>query len=261
MWIDSHCHLDKESFPEGADAVIERAHQAGVSGLVCVGVGGPASVAGVLELARRRSDVVAAVGVHPHDAASHDVGSEQEWQRLFDDAAIAAVGEIGLDYHYDSSPRPVQREVFARFIAFARQAKKPIVVHSRSAPGDTLEILEREQAHDVGGVMHCFSEDLAFARRALDLGFYLSFSGILTFKNAHAIHEVAKYAPLDRILVETDSPYLAPVPFRGKRCEPAYVVRTGARLAELRQTPVAEVAALTSTNARRLFSEEFRAAS
>jgi TatD DNase family protein len=171
--------------------------------------------------------------------------------------SVVAVGEIGLDYHYDHSPRDAQREVFAKLIGLARDAKKPIVVHTREAPEDTLTILEAEGAREVGGVIHCFSEDRAFAARAMDLGFCLSFSGIVTFKKTLAIQEVAAWAPLDRILVETDSPYLAPVPHRGKTCEPAFVVHTAKRVAELRGTTLEALAAATTANAERVFRCSF----
>jgi TatD DNase family protein len=169
----------------------------------------------------------------------------------------AAVGEIGLDYHYEHSPRATQRDVFARLIGLARDLRKPIVVHTRSAAEETLELLASEHARDVGGIIHCFSEDRAFAARALDLGFSLSFSGIVTFKNALAIKEVAAWAPLDRVLLETDSPYLSPVPLRGKRCEPAYVVHTARHVAGLRRMPVEELAAAALGNTERLFGRAF----
>jgi TatD DNase family protein len=191
--------------------------------------------------------------VHPHDAKTLDAALEVELALLLGHERVRALGEVGLDYHYDHSPHDVQRDVFRRMIALSRSAKKPLVIHTRSAPVDTLAILESERARDVGGIIHCFSEDVRFATRALELGFYLSFSGILTFKNAHAIHEVARMAPPDRILVETDSPYLAPVPMRGKKCEPAYVVHTAARLAELRGRALAEIEAQTTENAARAF--------
>ena len=164
---------------------------------------------------------------------------------------------MGLDYHYDHSPRDVQRHVFARLIAVAKQVRKPIVVHTREAAADTLALLESEGARDVGGLIHCFSEDVPFARRALDLGFLLSFSGIVTFKNARAIQEVAVMAPEDRILVETDSPYLSPVPFRGKPCEPAYVVHTARKIAELRGVSFERVAEVTTRNAEARFGRTF----
>jgi TatD DNase family protein len=164
-----------------------------------------------------------------------------------------AVGEIGLDYHYMHSPREAQHETFRRLVRLARRVGKPIVIHTREAADDTLRILDEEGAREVGGVIHCFSEDRPFAARALDLGFDLSFSGIVTFKSARAIQEVATWAPPERILVETDSPYLAPIPMRGKRCEPAFVVHTARRVAELRGEAVEDVARRTSENARRLF--------
>ncbi|HTQ04970.1 MAG TPA: TatD family hydrolase, partial [Polyangiaceae bacterium] len=193
------------------------------------------------------------VGVHPHDASRADSALEAELAELAARPRVVAVGEVGLDYHYDHSPRDTQKDVFRRFIALARRLKKPLVIHTRSAPADTLAILESESARDVGGIIHCFSEDRAFAARALELGFYLSFSGIVTFKNAKAVHEVAAWAPSDRVLVETDSPYLAPVPLRGKKCEPAFVKHTAARLAELRHADFADLAALTTANAARVF--------
>jgi TatD DNase family protein len=172
---------------------------------------------------------------------------------LSGDERVTAVGEVGLDYHYDHSPRDVQRDVFATFIALARRVNKPLVIHTREAPGDTLDLLESEHAAEVGGVIHCFSEDRAFARRALDLGFDLSFSGIVTFKNAHSVHDVAAWAPVDRVMVETDSPYLAPVPRRGKTNEPSYLVYTARRVAELRGLTVEEIERRTTDNACRRF--------
>jgi TatD DNase family protein len=195
------------------------------------------------------------VGVHPHDAATLDDTLFAELGRLSRLPRVVAVGEIGLDYHYDHSPRDVQRAVFARFIALAREVGKPVVVHSRSAPADTLDVLEAEGARDVGGIIHCFSEDRPFARRAFDLGFDVSFSGIVTFKNAVGVHDVARFAPEERILVETDSPYLAPIPKRGCPNEPAYIVHTARRVAELRGTTFEHMARVTTENAvRRLGS-------
>jgi TatD DNase family protein len=253
MLIDTHCHLDPAEWDEGVGAVIDRARAAGVGAFVCVGVGSAELSRAAVDLARARADVAATVGVHPHDASSSTPELEAELERLARDERVVAVGEVGLDFHYDHSPRSVQAEVLRRFIALARRVRKPIVIHTRSAPGETLEILTDEDAREVGGVIHCFSEDRAFAARALDLGFDLSFSGILTFKNARAIRDVATWAPADRILVETDSPYLAPVPVRGKKCEPAYVVHTAERLAALRSVPPDDIARKTSENACRRF--------
>jgi len=251
MLIDTHCHLDGEYFPEGADETLARARSAGVTGFVCVGVGSLQQTEAALALAARRSDVWATVGVHPHDAASCDAALEAELARLAATPRVVAIGEIGLDFHYDHSPRDQQQQVFRRFIQLARQLQKPIVVHTRTAPEETLQILDEENARDVGGLIHCFSENKPFATRALDLGFDLSFSGIVTFKSARDIQEVAAWAPADRILVETDSPYLAPIPLRGKRCEPAYVLHTARFVAGLRGVPLEELARQTSENAQR----------
>jgi TatD DNase family protein len=249
-WFDTHCHLDSEHNPDGPDGVLERARAAGVSGFLCVGVGGLSQAEQALAVAERHPDVFASAGVHPHDAARD---TALDFSALWAHPRLLAVGEVGLDYHYDHSPRATQAEVFRRYIALARQLHKPLIIHTRSAAEDTLQILESEGARDCGGVIHCFSEDRAFATRALDLGFYLSFSGIVTFKSAKAIQEVASFAPSDRVLVETDSPYLAPVPLRGKRCEPAFVVHTGKFVAGLRGVDEAHLAALTTDNARRCF--------
>jgi len=253
MLFDTHCHLDASHFPDGADDVLERARSAGVGHFTVIGVGSLETARAAVALAERRSDVTATVGVHPHDASTLDPALESELGELLTRERVRALGEVGLDYHYEHSARDVQREVFRRMVALARSARKPLVIHTRSAPDETLEILEAEGARDVGGIIHCFSEDRRFATRALELGFYLSFSGILTFKNAHAIHDVARFAPADRILVETDSPYLAPVPLRGKKCEPAFVVHTAKRLAELRGVPLGEMETATTENAARVF--------
>jgi TatD DNase family protein len=252
MLIDTHCHLDPESFPEGADAVIERARAAGVGGFVVIGVGKDLGCARfAVDLAARRGDVRAAIGVHPHDASALDDAMLEELSAIAASPHVVAIGEMGLDYHYMSSPREVQKDVFRRLVAFAKERRKPMVVHTREAPEDTIAILEEEGARDVGGIIHCFSEDRAFAERALALDFDVSFSGIVTFKNARAIQEVAAWAPADRILLETDSPYLAPVPFRGKKCEPKHIVHTAKRVAELRGEAVEDVAARSTENARR----------
>jgi TatD DNase family protein len=250
MLIDTHCHLDGEYFPEGADETLTRARSAGVTGFVCVGVGSLQQTQAAVALAARRADVWATVGVHPHDAASCNAELEAELVRLASAPRVVAIGEIGLDFHYDHSPREQQQDVFRRFIQLARATKLPIVVHTRSAPEETLQILAEENARDVGGLIHCFSENKSFATRALDLGFDLSFSGIVTFKRALDIQEVAAWAPAERILVETDSPYLAPIPVRGKRCEPAYVLHTARFVAGLRGIPLEELAQLTSQNAQ-----------
>jgi TatD DNase family protein len=264
---DAHCHLDPHHFREGPDPVLARASEAGVVGFVVVGLARPDGrtlddalepVRFVLDLVRRLPGrATACVGLHPHDAHAWSPELHDALAQLAQDPCVSAVGEIGLDYHYDHSPRDVQRDVFARLVGLARDVRKPIVIHTRTAPEDTLAVLEREGARDVGGIIHCFSEDRAFAERALALGFDLSFSGIVTFKNSAAVREVAAWAPLDRILVETDSPYLAPVPLRGKKCEPAYVAHTARCVAELRGISPEAVAAATLANTERRFRTTF----
>ncbi len=249
MLIDTHCHLDAGYFPEGPEPVLARARAAGVCAFVCVGVSGIEAAHHAIALAEQYPYVVATIGVHPHDASSLDDATLTALADLARHERVVAVGEAGLDYHYDHSPREVQREVFRKFVALARAVKKPLVVHTRSAPQDTLEILGSEGARDVGGVIHCFSEDRQFAARAFELGFDVSFSGIVTFKNAKAVRDVAAWAPLDKILVETDSPYLAPVPLRGKPCEPAHVVHTARAVAELRAISPDELGLATTKNA------------
>ena len=253
-FVDTHCHLDTQYFEDGGAAAIARAQAAGVSAFVVVGVGKDLSPARhAIDLARTCAIVSAAVGVHPHDATTLTDALYEELVPLAHAEEVVAIGEIGLDYHYDHSPRDIQKRTFAKLIALARDVKKPIVIHTREAAADTLAILESENARDVGGVIHCFSEDRVFAERALDLGFDLSFSGIVTFKGAKSIHDVAAWAPSDRIMIETDSPYLAPVPMRGKGCEPAYVVHTAKRVAELRNETLEKIAQFTTENAIRRF--------
>lgn len=254
--VDTHCHLlaggDGKRRP--ADTLLAEARTAGVVGFVVVGVGDtPAEARAAVGFAEAHRDIKAIVGIHPHDARTCDDASYAEIAGLAARPEVAAVGEIGLDFHYDLSPRDVQRTVFRRFVQLALTLGKPIVIHTREAGQECLAVLEEERAGAVGGVIHCFSEDLPFARRALDLGFHLSFSGIVTFKTATSVHEVARYAPVDRLLVETDAPYLAPVPMRGKVCEPSMVVHTAARVAELRGVSLEALAADTTENARRLF--------
>lgn len=244
--IDSHCHLDGEYFPEGPEAVLARGRQSGVSHFVVIGVGQTTAAAQMaVGLSETRDDVSATVGMHPHDARLLDDVIEGELAELATRPGVVAVGEVGLDHHYMHSPAERQEEVFRRMIDLAKRLEKPIVVHTRSAPEQTLRILEEEGAEQVGGIIHCFSEDRAFARRALDLDFDVSFSGIVTFKSAKSIQDVARWAPADRILVETDAPYLTPAPHRGKRNEPANVVHTARYVAELRGEALADFAART----------------
>lgn len=251
--FDTHCHLDSAHFPEGEGAVLSRARTEAVAGFACIGVGGTGAMRDAVRIAEQNEDVWATVGVHPHDAADFDDVLEQELVAHLGHPRVVALGECGLDYHYDHSPRPRQREVFARMIALGRAHRKPLVIHTRSAAEETLELLVSEGARDVGGIIHCFSEDRAFAARALELGFDLSFSGIVTFKSAVSVQDVARWAPIENVLVETDSPYLAPVPLRGRRCEPAHVAYTARHIAALRGADFEELCAATTANAVRRF--------
>jgi TatD DNase family protein len=248
MLVDSHCHLTGSHLePDGPDAVLERARRAGVAGCIAVGTD-LADSRLVQALAGRHPRIQASLGVHPHEARGWDPGVALELEALLRDPNVRFVGETGLDWHYDLSPRDVQEAVFRAHIQCARRVCKPLMIHTRQAPQDTLRILQEEGAAEVGGIIHCFSEDRAFAAKALDLGFHLSFSGIVTFPRSEAIREVAAWAPEDRILVETDSPYLAPVPFRGKTNEPAYVVQVAAQVAGLRHLAPERLAEITSRN-------------
>ncbi|MBW2457737.1 MAG: TatD family hydrolase, partial [Deltaproteobacteria bacterium] len=222
MLIDTHCHLDAEYFSDGALPVLERARAAGVARVVVVGVGATAAAARfATTLSAAEQDVSATVGMHPHDASHFDEDLAEQLEALSHEPGVVAIGEAGLDYHYMRSPKAQQQLVFRRMIALARERNLPLVVHSRAAPDETLAILEEEQARDAGGIIHCFSEDRTFAKRALDLDFDISFSGIVTFKGAKAVQDVARWLPADRFMVETDSPYLAPAPLRGEQNEPA----------------------------------------
>ena len=249
--IDSHTHLDDAQFNEDRAAVIERARAAGVERMLAIGTGGgPPDLEAGVRLAGEYPFVLATVGVHPHDASK---ATEATFERLRELAAhpkVVAIGEIGLDYHYDFSPRDVQRAVFSRQLAIAAEAALPIIIHTREAWDDTFEILRREWRGE--GILHCFTGDAVQARQALDAGFHLAFGGVLTFPKAEPVREAARTTPSDRLLLETDCPYLAPVPHRGKRNEPAFVVETARRLAQVRGQPVEEIAARTKANFERL---------
>jgi TatD DNase family protein len=247
MIVDAHCHLTGSYAQGDAEGALARARSAGVGGFVAVGTDVEDSRA-VLALARRHPEVRASLGVHPHEAKHWDPTSEQALSELVSDPAVLFVGETGLDFHYDLSPRDVQEAAFRAQIRMAKRLGKPLMIHTRSAPEDTLRVLREEAAGEVGGIIHCFSEDLAFAKGAVELGFHLSFSGILTFKKAEAIREAAAWAPEDRLLVETDAPFLAPAPHRGKPNEPAFVTFTAQALADLRGVPLARLADRTTRN-------------
>jgi TatD DNase family protein len=248
---DSHCHLDDKQFDPDRNDVIARALAAGVERMMAIGTGdGPPDLEAALRLARQHSFIYATIGVHPHDAAKATPETFAALETLAAETKVLAIGEIGLDYHYDFSPRDVQREVFIRQLELAGRAGKPIVIHTREAWDDTLLVLREHWSGS--GIIHCFSGGLEEARQALDLGFYLSFGGVLTFPKAEALREAARLAPEDRLLVETDAPYLAPVPKRGKRNEPAFMVETARRLAEVRGAAPERIAEVTTENFERL---------
>jgi len=256
--VDSHCHIDGPEYDPDRAEVITRALDAGVTTILNVGTGDPQSGAfeRAVELAEKHEQIYAAVGVHPHDAKLYDDAAEK---RLLNLAAqtkrIVAWGEIGLDYHYDHSPRDVQREVFRRQLRVARELDLPVIIHSREADDDTIGILREElSGNSRGGVMHCFGGSLQMAREAIELGFFISFAGNLTFKKADDLRETAQQLSLDRLMVETDCPYLTPVPFRGRRNEPARVIETARCLAQLQGKELEEIGRLTTENFKSLFS-------
>jgi TatD DNase family protein len=255
MLFDTHCHLDDPRLLRELDAVLERAKAAGVRRITTIGCAHDVdSLQSALNIARAHPNWISAtVGVHPHDAKHLDDALCDAIAETGSDDEVVAIGETGLDYHYDHSPRPAQEEAFRRQIGIAKQLGKPLVIHTRSAPKETLQVLRDEQAGDVGGIIHCFSEDAAFAAKALDLGFITSFSGIVTFKKAVGVQDAARTLPGDAILVETDAPYLAPIPKRGKLNEPAYVAHTAACIAELRGEDPGDFVRTTYENALRMF--------
>ncbi len=252
--IDSHCHLDEARFAADRDAVIARAQAAGVRGMVTIGASDAMRANfDAVALAAQHPGIVATVGVHPHDASIVSPAVIDEVERLARMPKVVAIGETGLDYYYDNSPRPQQQEAFRLFIQLARRLALPLVIHLRDAYEDAVAIMHEEKAAEVGGVIHCFSGDRVAARAFLDLGFDLSFSGIITFKNADELRAVARLVPADRFMVETDAPFLAPVPHRGTRNEPAYVILTAAAVAAVRQQRLDTVAALACENTVRRF--------
>ena len=255
--IDSHCHLADAAFAGDLDGVVGRAQQAGVTGALCIlGAGDPAESAAASRVRAIWPDVRFAVGVHPHNAGRFtgrpaDAVAAVRQGLLTEQAR--AIGEIGLDYHYDFSPRETQREVFDAQVALAVETGLPVIIHTREATDDTSDVLRSAGAGAVRGVFHCFTGDTAMARRALDIGFFISLAGIVTFPRAEELREVARMVPADRLLIETDAPYLAPTPHRGKRNEPAYVVRVAEVIAGVRVIAPAELASMVSQNFAALF--------
>ena len=262
MFIDSHAHLDGKRFDQDREQVVSRAHEAGVEAILAIGIGdGPGTLDCAIKLAEYFPEIYATTGIHPHEAQLAQESDFAEMESLARHPKVIAWGEIGLDYFYDHSPREMQSKVFVRQMELARTAKLPIIIHCRASEGsenawdDTIRLLREHWASSgLGGILHCFSGTLAHAEAALDLGFMVSFAGNLTFPKAAPIRDVAKEIPLDGILIETDSPFLAPIPHRGKRNEPAFVVETARMLADIRGLSVDEIGARTTKNFYRFFS-------
>ncbi|MEY2341267.1 TatD family hydrolase [Acidithiobacillus sp. IBUN Pt1247-S3] len=249
--VDSHCHLDFDDFDEDRAELLQRAREAGVTSILIAAVRQP-DWGRVRALADSEAEIWGAAGVHPNEPAE-ETPKYADLLAALDHEKIVAVGETGLDYFRMEGDLAWQQERLAMHIAAGRETGKPLIIHTREAAVDTLAILRGEGARDCGGVIHCFTENLDFAHQALDLGFYISFSGIVTFKNAKNLQEVAKVVPQERLLIETDAPFLAPVPMRGKRNEPAFVAHVAHFLAELRGEDLAGLSAATSRNFRQLF--------
>jgi TatD DNase family protein len=257
VYIDSHAHIEMDDFTADREAMIERALDKGVEIIVNVGDGDVAkdSHSAAFRIAEKHSFIYTTVGVHPHEASLLD---DELYARLADLSGhpkVIAWGEIGLDYHYDNSPRDIQRAGFRKQLQMARERRLPAVIHTREAEADTLQILGEEwQGSGLPGIIHCFTGTRAFAEEAIALGFVISFSGVVTFKKAEDLRDTARSLPLEKILIETDSPFLAPIPFRGRRNEPAYVVEMARAIGELRGVSGEEIGRITSENFKRIFS-------
>lgn len=252
MFFDSHAHLDDLKYNNDRHEMLLRAKDAGVSRIINVGYDIPSSKRSV-DLAEAYDFIYAAVGVHPHDAADAGDNALDKLRELAGNPKVVAIGEIGLDYYRDLSPRDIQKQMFRNQIRLAAELGKPIIVHDRDAHGDVMAVLKEENAQEIGGVLHCFSGSVEMARECLKMGFYISIAGPVTFHNASKLQEVAAQVPLNRLLIETDSPYLTPEPFRGKRNESAYVVKVAEKIAALKNIPVEELAKAATDNTKRLF--------
>lgn len=253
MLFDTHTHLNDKAFAEDRQEVIQRAQELGVSLMVNVGFNRE-TIPQTLELAETYDSIYAAVGWHPQDAKDMTEEDITWLEELSQHPKVVAIGEMGLDYYWDTSPKDVQKKVFRQQIALAKRIHKPIIIHNRDAHRDVVDILREEEAQQVGGIMHCFSGSVDIAQECLELGFYISFGGPITFKNAKKPKEVAKEVPLDRLLIETDSPYLTPHPFRGKRNESSYVKYVAQSLADIHGLSYEELCQITMENGKRLFN-------
>lgn len=259
MYIDSHCHLNLlDEAPGGIDAIVKEAFDAGVEHILCIAIDKKSSLQ-TIELSEKYANITASVGIHPNVEASEQFSIEALIAQA-DHPKVVAIGETGLDYFRSEGDLTWQRDRFRTHIEAAKQTRKPLIIHTREARDDTMSLLENENAREAGGIIHCFTENWQTAKRALDIGFYISLSGIVTFKNARELQEVAKKLPLDRILIETDSPYLAPVPHRGKPNKPVFVKHVAEFLADLRGESTEQIAAQTTENFYQLFPDVKRLA-
>lgn len=252
MLFDTHAHLNAEQFEEDLEEVIERAQEAGVSNIVVVGFDRP-TITRAMELVEKYEFIYASIGWHPVDAIDMTMDDLAWIEELLAHPKVVALGEIGLDYYWDKSPQDIQKEVFRKQIRLAKKVNLPIVIHNREATADIVMILKEEDAKEVGGIMHCFSGSVEVAKECVKMNFYISLGGPVTFKNAKKPKEVAQEIPLEKLLIETDCPYLAPHPFRGKRNEPSYVKLVAEQIAELKGISYEEVAKKTTENAKKLF--------
>ncbi|SJZ75591.1 TatD family hydrolase [Selenihalanaerobacter shriftii] len=253
MLVDTHAHIDFPKFDQDRQQVIKRAKESNLKYIINVGADEESSRRSV-DLANEEEMIYAVVGVHPHEAKTVADKTYQQLKEWSTKDKVVAIGETGLDYHYDNSPRQVQREVFRKHIQLAKEVDLPLVIHSREAEEETMKILIKEDAHEVGGVIHCFGGDLEMAQQAIENNFYIAVGGVLTFNNAHQLRRVIKQIPLDRLLIETDAPYLTPAPNRGKRNEPAYVEYVAEKLAELLPYSIEKIEKTTTKNAEGLFN-------
>lgn len=255
--IDTHVHLDDPKFDKDRDEVIKKALDAGLEKIITIGCYQPTKpFKTLIDLAEKYDCIYVSLGVHPHEAASANKEVLHEIKELAKHQKVIAIGEVGLDYHYEYTPRDIQKKVFVDYIQLARELNLPLSIHSREAQVDTLNILKAEGINDIGGVLHCFSGDYAMAKKCLDWGLYLSFTGVVTFPKASNIQDIVKKIPIEKMLIETDCPYLSPEPHRGKRNEPSYVVETAKKIAEIKGLSYEDVARITTLNAKELFSIE-----
>jgi TatD DNase family protein len=261
IFVDSHCHIDGEAFDADRDEIVRQANDSGVKMMLTVGTGNPhnGEIKRAVEIAESYDNVYASVGVHPHDAKEYDEQAEKHLIDLVKSSQkVIAWGEIGLDYYYEHSPRDIQREVFIKQIRVARELDLPIIIHSRDADDETVEILTEECSHENfrGGIMHCFGGTPEMAESLMEIGFLISFAGNVTFKKAENLREAARIVPLDKLLIETDCPFLSPIPFRGKRNEPKFVIETAKFMAELYEIDLEVLAEATTRNFLGLFKLE-----